>query len=141
MVCAAVGSRSVDATNDVFLSFTFVFATGVFCYSIILIAILRGATMFITFEGIEGCGKTTQVGLVKNYLISACIPALFLREPGGTALGEKLRPILLTGDAINPLSELFLYEACRAEIVNGVIQPALTISRSEEHTSELQSQR
>lgn len=84
--------------------------------------------MFITFEGIEGCGKTTQAGLIKSHLEKAGRSVLSLREPGGTPLGELIRPILLSGSAggISSAAELFLYEACRAQIVSNVIRPALT---------------
>lgn len=82
---------------------------------------------FITFEGIEGCGKTTQVELLKGYLEKKGKEVLKLREPGGTALGEKVRAILLNSEAepIDPWAELFLYEACRAQIVSNVIRNAL----------------
>lgn len=82
---------------------------------------------FITFEGIEGCGKTTQASLLNERLITKGVKTLLVREPGGTALGEKVRGILLTseGDGINAMAELFLYEACRAQLVNDVIKPAL----------------
>ncbi|MBI1912523.1 MAG: dTMP kinase [Deltaproteobacteria bacterium] len=82
---------------------------------------------FITFEGIEGCGKTTQAELLKGYLEKKGKEVLKLREPGGTALGEKVRAILLNSEAepIDPWAELFLYEACRAQIVSNVIRKAL----------------
>ncbi|MBI5970471.1 MAG: dTMP kinase [Deltaproteobacteria bacterium] len=82
---------------------------------------------FITFEGVEGCGKSTQVELLKGYLEKKGFKVLLVREPGGTRLGEKVRAILLNseGDGMAPLTELFLYEACRAELVEKVIAPAL----------------
>lgn len=82
--------------------------------------------LFITFEGVEGCGKSTQTRLLLRRLEERGKSALMLREPGGTGLGEAIREILL-GDAvrIEPLSELFLYEAARAELVSSVIRKAL----------------
>jgi len=87
--------------------------------------------LFITFEGIEGSGKSTQMNLLKGYLEDKGRSVLSLREPGGTALGESLRRILLTvGDEeIAPATELFLYEACRAQLVANVIRPALKAGR------------
>lgn len=83
--------------------------------------------VFITFEGIEGCGKTTQIGMLKEYLESKNYPVLMTREPGGTGLGERIRAILLnsSSEIIAPLAEFFLYEACRAQILEEVIKPAL----------------
>lgn len=83
--------------------------------------------LFITFEGIEGSGKTTQFELLKSYLEKMGRSVLAIREPGGSALGERIREILLNsgGVGICPVSELFLYEACRAELVRDVIGPAL----------------
>lgn len=83
--------------------------------------------VFITLEGIEGCGKSTQARRLADHLNRCGISALLTREPGGTPLGRKIRDMLL--DARNkhlpPLAELFLYEADRALHVEGVIQPAL----------------
>lgn len=83
--------------------------------------------MFITFEGIEGSGKSTQMALLKEYLEKKGHSALSLREPGGTELGESVRSLLLTvrDEEISPVAELFLYEACRAQLVANVIRPAL----------------
>lgn len=82
---------------------------------------------FITFEGIEGCGKTTQFNMLNGYLKQKRRKSISLREPGGTDLGERVRAILLnSGDEeITPLAELFLYEACRAQLVENIIKPAL----------------
>ncbi len=75
--------------------------------------------IFITFEGIEGSGKSTQLRLLKEYLEKKGASVLALREPGGTALGERVRSMLLTvgEEEIDPRAELFLYEACRAQLV------------------------
>ncbi len=83
--------------------------------------------LFITFEGIEGCGKSTQIELLEAYLAEQGRSVLLVREPGSTPLGESIRELLLTGkgDGMDPWTELFLYEACRAELVSEVIAPAL----------------
>lgn len=81
---------------------------------------------FITFEGIEGCGKSTQMGLLKAHLLKKGLDVITVREPGGTGLGERIRSILTsTGAGISPWAELFLFEACRAELVKETIRPAL----------------
>ena len=83
--------------------------------------------LLITFEGIEGCGKSTQAIMVEAALRKEGREPVVTREPGGTALGERVREILLqTGDlAIAPLTELLLYAACRAQLIDEVIRPAL----------------
>jgi len=82
---------------------------------------------FITFEGIEGCGKSTQLELLKGWLEKKGKEVLAVREPGGTLVGEAVRAILLneTDEGVDPWAELFLYEACRAQLVSRVIRPAL----------------
>lgn len=82
---------------------------------------------FITFEGIEGCGKSTQVRLLSESLKDAGISSLFTREPGGTLIGVRIREILLNPDntGIAPEAELLLYAADRAQHVREVIKPAL----------------
>ncbi|MGD8435974.1 MAG: dTMP kinase [Syntrophobacterales bacterium] len=83
--------------------------------------------MFVSFEGIEGCGKTTQVELLATFLSQRGIPHLVTREPGGTRLGELIRKMLLDpgNNEMEPLTELFLYAADRAQHVAQVIRPAL----------------
>jgi dTMP kinase len=82
--------------------------------------------LFITFEGIEGCGKTTQSRLLYDYLRGRGHDCVYTREPGGTRLGEKIRETMLhLKIAISDLAEVFLFEAARAEIVREVITPAL----------------
>lgn len=82
--------------------------------------------MFITFEGIEGCGKTTQSELLYQHLVGAGYHVVKTREPGGTALGEALREVLLRKDLlVFPLSELLLVMAVRAQHIEEVIFPAL----------------
>ena len=83
---------------------------------------------FITFEGSEGCGKSTQVRLLAERLTKAGVPLLVTREPGGTAIGEKIRHLLQfapEGVAMTPETELLLFEASRSQLVREVIQPAL----------------
>jgi dTMP kinase len=83
--------------------------------------------VFVSFEGIEGCGKTTQVELLATFLSQRGIPHLVTREPGGTRLGELIRKMLLDpgNNEMEPLTELFLYAADRAQHVAQVIRPAL----------------
>ncbi len=83
--------------------------------------------LFITFEGIDGCGKSTQLELVKAKLTELGKEFIVVREPGGTVVGEKIRGILLDkkNDSMVPLAELLLYEAARAQITEEVIKPSL----------------
>jgi len=83
--------------------------------------------LFITFEGIEGCGKSTHANLLAEYLSGKGHTCVLTREPGGTRLGEAVRGVLLNSKDlhISDLSELFLFEACRSQIVKDVIRPAL----------------
>jgi len=87
----------------------------------------RLLSLFITFEGVEGSGKTTQIQRLKKYLTQKGIPCKITREPGGCPIGEKVRKILLNPDhrEMVPLSELLLYEAARAQHVKEVIDPFL----------------
>ena len=84
-------------------------------------------SFFITFEGVEGSGKTTQIQRLKKYFIRKGIPCKVTREPGGCPIGEKVRKILLNPDhrEMVPMSELLLYEAARAQHVNDMIKPFL----------------
>ena len=82
--------------------------------------------MFITFEGIEGCGKSSVLGAVQQALSNANRQTVSTREPGGTPLGERIRDLLLNGSLlIEPLAEALLANASRAELVATVIRPAL----------------
>jgi dTMP kinase len=81
----------------------------------------------ITFEGIDGCGKTTQLRLLERILTSHSIPFVSTREPGGTELGKMIRAALLnvSPHSVDPLAELLLYAADRAQHVREVIAPNL----------------
>ncbi|MDR2940683.1 MAG: dTMP kinase [Clostridiales bacterium] len=80
--------------------------------------------LFISFEGLDGSGKTTQVKMLYDYLIEKNIPAIMLREPGGAFVSEKIRSIIMEND-ISPYTEALLYAAARAELVGSVIKPSL----------------
>jgi dTMP kinase len=90
--------------------------------------------MLITFEGIDGCGKSTQVEMLVEHLVAAGISPIVLREPGGTPLGEHIRTIfktsIKTGIEICPEAELMLFGAARAQLVRDVIKPALDKGRT-----------
>lgn len=81
----------------------------------------------ISFEGIEGCGKSTQAKLLYEYLKTKAIPCILVREPGGTQIGEAIRKILLDENNIkmSPKTELFLYLAARTQLLAEIIFPAL----------------
>lgn len=87
------------------------------------------AGRFIVFEGVEGCGKTTQARLLDEWLESRGIPHLLTREPGGTAVGEGVRPLILHGDHIHERTELLLYLSARAALITEVVRPALDAGR------------
>ena len=83
-------------------------------------------SLFITFEGADGCGKTTQIELINNYLQENGFKTLVTREPGAKGLGVKLREILLNYNGeVSPNCESFLFLADRAQHVDCVIKPAL----------------
>ena len=83
--------------------------------------------LFITFEGFEGCGKTTQAKMLYNSLNKKGIPIIFTKEPGGTKIGQKIRKILLDqkNDGMDYKAEMLLFLASRAENVRLIILPAL----------------
>lgn len=82
--------------------------------------------LFITLEGADGCGKTTQLNLLKGYLTSRGYEIVVTREPGGKGLGEKLREILLNYDGeVSDRCEAFLYLADRAQNIDTIIKPAI----------------
>ena len=83
--------------------------------------------LFITFEGIEGCGKSTQAKLLHEYLVSKGLPCILTKEPGGTRLMQRVRELLLDAKTkgLDARAELFLYLADRAQHVKEIIKPAL----------------
>ena len=81
--------------------------------------------MFISFEGIDGCGKTTQLNRLRARLETSGVEVVATREPGGTALAEALRQTLLHGGEIAARAELLLFGAARAQHVREIIAPAL----------------
>ena len=84
---------------------------------------------FITFEGIDGSGKSTQLRLLNNFLRANGFNPLITREPGGTPVGLRLRAALLDAtEEVDPLTELLVFAADRAQHVRRVIRPALSLS-------------
>jgi dTMP kinase len=81
--------------------------------------------MFVSFEGLDGSGKSTQVERLRATLAAEGREVVTAREPGGTALGERLRELVLHGEEMTPWAEALLYAAARAELVAQVIRPAL----------------
>lgn len=81
---------------------------------------------FIVFEGLDGCGKTTQLSLLQQALEAKGYNCRATREPGGTVLGEKIRRLLLDpGPPLNPVAEAMLFAASRAQHTEEIIKPAL----------------
>lgn len=82
---------------------------------------------FITFEGIEGCGKTTQIKLLNEHLRKKGLKTVLSREPGGTKIGDDIRKILLdpSNKMMKPLTELILYGASRAQHLEELIKPSI----------------
>lgn len=85
--------------------------------------------LFIVLEGIEGSGKTTQLGLLQSWLEQRGIPHVVTREPGGTAVGEAVREALLHGGHVDAGAELLLYLAARAQLLAETVRPALEAGR------------
>jgi dTMP kinase len=81
--------------------------------------------VFVTFEGLDGSGKSTQAELLAGELRDRGREVVLTREPGGTELGERVRELLLTGGDVSPWAEAALFAAARAELVERVIRPAL----------------
>jgi dTMP kinase len=81
--------------------------------------------VFVTFEGLDGSGKTTQAELLRVHLAEAGRDVVATREPGGTELGERIRRVLLEGSEMSAWAEASLFAAARAELVEVVIGPAL----------------
>jgi len=81
--------------------------------------------MFVSFEGLDGSGKSTQAERLAARLEAEGIEVVATREPGGTELGERVRDLVLHGGHVNPWAEALLYAAARAQHVEEVIRPAL----------------
>jgi dTMP kinase len=81
--------------------------------------------VFVTFEGLDGSGKTTQAELLTDALRGDGREVVLAREPGGTELGEQIRSLLLDSDEVSPWAEATLFAAARAELVERVIAPAV----------------
>ena len=81
--------------------------------------------MFVSFEGVDGSGKTTQARLLEEHLTGLGRDVVAAREPGGTELGEELRRLVLNGPEISPWAEAAIFAAARAEHAAQVIRPAL----------------
>ena len=85
----------------------------------------RRRGMFVTFEGIDGSGKTTQAALLAEWARGQGHEVVAVREPGGTPLGERIRELLLDGPEMSAWAEAALFAAARAELAERVIRPAL----------------
>lgn len=95
---------------------------------VMLSGLMAGTGIFITFEGSEGCGKSTQIHRLAETLRLRDREVLILREPGGTPIGETIRHLLKHDEnagAMTPEAELLLFAASRAQLVREVIRPAL----------------
>jgi len=86
--------------------------------------------MFVTFEGLDGSGKSTQAELLRARLEGDGVDVVSTREPGGTELGEGIRDLVLHGGHVTPWAEALLYAAARAQHVDEVIRPALESGRA-----------
>jgi dTMP kinase len=84
--------------------------------------------VFVTFEGVDGSGKSTQARLLAAHLEERGREVVATREPGGTPLGERIRELLLDGENVTPWAEAALFAAARAELADRVIRPALARS-------------
>jgi len=87
-----------------------------------------GRGLFITFEGTEGSGKTTQIELLRQALVPR--GPVLVREPGGTELGERMREVLLFGGMdLHPEAEMYLFMAARSQLIHEVIEPSLAAGK------------
>lgn len=93
---------------------------------------MSSLSRFFCLEGIDGSGKTTQLGMLQEELSRRGFQAVRVREPGGTEISEKIRNILLSAahkDKMGDLTELLLYNAARAQVIEEIIKPAVTNGR------------
>jgi dTMP kinase len=83
--------------------------------------------LFISLEGLDGCGKSTQAQLIKQYYESQCVPVEVLREPGATEIGESIRSVILSNShqEMSDITEVLLYAAARTQLVHQCIRPML----------------
>lgn len=88
--------------------------------------------LFFAFEGIDGCGKSTQIQLLEEALVQQGYDIVRIREPGGTSAGEEIREVILKPrpQGLAPMSELMLYSAARAQLMTEVVQPALEAGKA-----------
>ena len=86
---------------------------------------------FVTFEGCDGVGKSTQLDKLRQYLTTLGIDCVFVREPGGTDVSEKIRQVILdkSNVGMSAITECLLYSAARAQLVSEVIEPALRLGK------------
>ena len=82
-------------------------------------------SLFVSIEGFDGVGKTTQANLLNEYLKNEGIKSILVREPGGTSVAEKIREILIDDSELSPITELLLFESARSDLVNKLIKEKL----------------
>tara|TARA_A100001037_G_C15152735_1_gene640593 strand:+ start:6698 stop:7330 length:633 start_codon:yes stop_codon:yes gene_type:complete len=82
-------------------------------------------SLFVSIEGFDGVGKTTQANLLHEHLSKEGVSSFLVREPGGTIIAEKIRNILINDSEISPVTELLLFEVARSDLVNKVIRKKL----------------
>jgi dTMP kinase len=85
--------------------------------------------VLLSFEGIDGCGKTTQINLLKERLEDEQHDVVVYREPGGTELSEQIRAMLLDGEDMHPVTEMLLFSAARSQLIAQRVQPDLEAGR------------
>ena len=89
------------------------------------------SSYFLSFEGIEGSGKSTQLKILQSYLEGLGYRVIILREPGGTNYGEKLREaILASEEALHPIAEAYLFASSRAQLLKQVVLKELSVEKT-----------